>query len=960
MNWKAVISPVRNWLARSSTEPAAVLEQPQVLTARSIERMVAGLNSEKTAQKSIACLAAALLVAPESARWTPLEILDICSRKNNLRNLWQSLALLMLHTHKRSEASAYLTRKWREQTSGFEDSFLLSYMSDWFPEELSKSLPESVNDLSLDNAPLVVAVERQLFRKGQTVYHKPESLCDIGSLFVRSARLLVVHNIVDGLGDELVRTNALLQAFIDGLPSLKVTIFTNRPFLYDHPRVTAFSIADTDAFRRELAKQWGGLVNFFEPYLPSNSYNLEIQDALSSYLELYEPPICIRARKSINHFVYESVVINGTDKACKWQLRQRRLPLNYETTMRLIVKLGLPLRTGEMTATGGWLPVAQPAPEIVKSWQRLKREMHSCGRPIALVNIFGGQNPMKGFQSSNFPQLKEMLERLIDEGFNVILTPNGTEWGSAHEIDALLDNLPARLRLHTFPAPLSDARNPQEKMRIIKHCVAWSDLVVTVEGWMMHMAYALGKPYRLLMAPYSYPSEWHPHGRSTAQGLWAGYAERPFRSELSIPAQPAEGMTPPLLHHPEKGLLKAALDIWGETGDLELGRRLLYWLGSRDKDIRSWVISALGKIDPLAFQSELLQALEDCNREVRASAAIALLKGGHDLSDALGLDWQNSLRAYQLIGEFRFQELRPLGYAAFRALRACLNQDESEVNRDAAIMLESMKLNTITTLPHGADSDNLPRILILTPIKDSAHEAEGYFARLKSLDYPQALLSIGLLESDSQDNSYAIFKQLCEENRRFFRAAQIWKRDFSYKIPSGVPRWEPSIQFQRRSVLARSRNHLLFHALDDEDWVLWLDVDVIEFPPDIIQRLLSYDKDIVQPHCVKKYCGPTFDLNAWRNRGRLFMHDLRPEGEITPLDAVGGTMLLIRADCHRDGLIFPPFLYGKRNEKVRPRDDISMPGEEGEVETEGLGIMASDMQFQCWALPHLEIIHADR
>ncbi|MBA3994178.1 MAG: hypothetical protein C0469_11675, partial [Cyanobacteria bacterium DS2.3.42] len=187
-----------------------------------------------------------------------------------------------------------------------------------------------------------------------------------------------------------------------------------------------------------------------------------------------------------------------------------------------------------------------------------------------------------------------------------------------------------------------------------------------------------------------------------------------------------------------------------------------------------------------------------------------------------------------------------------------------------------------------------------------------------------------------------------------------WQKNFGYAIPDGTPRWQPNIQFQRRSTLARSRNHLLFHALDDEEYVLWLDSDVLEFPPDIIQRLLSYNKDIVQPHCVKKYGGPTFDLNAWRDHGRLFMHDLRTEGEIIPIDAVGGTMLLIKADCHRDGLVFPPFLYGKRNAKVRSREDISMPGQEGEVETEGLGILASDMNFQCWGLPHLEIIHADR
>ena len=85
------------------------------------------------------------------------------------------------------------------------------------------------------------------------------------------------------------------------------------------------------------------------------------------------------------------------------------------------------------------------------------------------------------------------------------------------------------------------------------------------------------------------------------------------------------------------------------------------------------------------------------------------------------------------------------------------------------------------------------------------------------------------------------------------------------------------------------------------------------------------------------------------------MNDLRSEGDVVPLDSVGGTMLLIRADVHRDGLIFPPFLYGKRNPLIRA-DNFLAPGE-GEIETEGLGVMARDMGYECWGMPNLEILH---
>lgn len=252
----------------------------------------------------------------------------------------------------------------------------------------------------------------------------------------------------------------------------------------------------------------------------------------------------------------------------------------------------------------------------------------------------------------------------------------------------------------------------------------------------------------------------------------------------------------------------------------------------------------------------------------------------------------------------------------------------------------------------------MERVLILTPVKDAARRLATYFAGLERLTYPADRLSLGLLEGDSRDDTYAGLAARLPELRRRYRRAGLWKRDFGFRIPDRFHRWAPVVQVPRRAVLAKSRNHLLFRALDDEDWVLWLDVDVVEYPADIIERLLATGRDIVHPHCVKQYGGPTFDHNAWRDRGRVLMQDLRGGPDLVRLDAVGGAMLLVRADVHRDGLIFPPYLYGQRSPLVRdPNPWVS--GTVGELETEGLGIMARDMGYQCWGLPNLEIRHAD-
>ena len=165
------------------------------------------------------------------------------------------------------------------------------------------------------------------------------------------------------------------------------------------------------------------------------------------------------------------------------------------------------------------------------------------------------------------------------------------------------------------------------------------------------------------------------------------------------------------------------------------------------------------------------------------------------------------------------------------------------------------------------------------------------------------------------------------------------------------------MQLARRKVLAKARNHLLFHALDDHDWVLWLDVDVIDYDADLIQRLLATGKDIVHPNCVQGERGaPCFDLNAWRENGSKRMDDLRGGAELVRLDAVGGTVLLVRADAHRDGLIFPPFPYGAANPAVRSPHPLAPV--DGEIETEGLGLMAMDMGYQCWGMPNFEVVHA--
>jgi hypothetical protein len=255
------------------------------------------------------------------------------------------------------------------------------------------------------------------------------------------------------------------------------------------------------------------------------------------------------------------------------------------------------------------------------------------------------------------------------------------------------------------------------------------------------------------------------------------------------------------------------------------------------------------------------------------------------------------------------------------------------------------------------DSPYNETVLILTPVKDAVRYLDRYWAGLERLTYPRNKISLGFLEGDSGDATFELISKRLELLCARYASVGLWQRHFGFHLPEGVPRWEPGFQLPRRAVLAKSRNHLLIRALRDQDWVLWLDVDVVDYPPDLIQRLLESGREIVHAHCVYEYGGPTFDLNAWRDHGRIHMDAMRDGRDLVRLDSVGGTVLLVRADIHRDGLVFPPYPYGREHPSVR-RPGPWGPQVWGEIETEGFALMASDMGHQCWGLPKLEVLHA--
>lgn len=251
------------------------------------------------------------------------------------------------------------------------------------------------------------------------------------------------------------------------------------------------------------------------------------------------------------------------------------------------------------------------------------------------------------------------------------------------------------------------------------------------------------------------------------------------------------------------------------------------------------------------------------------------------------------------------------------------------------------------------ESTEVPRVLVLTPMKNTRAYLETYAALLEQMDWPRERLSLGILEGDSTDGTWEALQSLRARLEARCAAVSLHQRHFGFQIPPGVPRWAPGFQLARRNVLARARNQLLFRSLADEDYVLWIDADLASYPPSVLRQLVATCFDLVMPNCVQQPGGPTFDRNAWGERGHVSLDTARGQGP-TRLSAVGGTMLLVKAELHRDGLVFPPFRYGVASPHIREGHPV---WGQGEVETEGLGIMALDMGAQPWGMPDLEIVH---
>ncbi|KAK4238303.1 hypothetical protein C8A03DRAFT_43947 [Achaetomium macrosporum] len=291
-------------------------------------------------------------------------------------------------------------------------------------------------------------------------------------------------------------------------------------------------------------------------------------------------------------------------------------------------------------------------------------------------------------------------------------------------------------------------------------------------------------------------------------------------------------------------------------------------------------------------------------------------------------------------------------------------------------------LNNVTITPDPLE--NRENILLLTPM---ARFYPEYWDNLLRLSYPHELITLGFILPKTKEGNTATteLQKRITKTQKYgpekdrFKSIIILREDFEPPLSSQdeSERHKMHNQKIRRAAMAKSRNSLLFSTLGPStSWVFWLDADVVETPPSIIQDLARHDKPVVAPNCFQRYWNAEkkemderpYDFNNWQDSPNAqelakqmgpddillegyaematfrslmaYMH--RDDGhrhEEVPLDGVGGAALLVKADVHRDGAMFPAFPFYHL------------------IETEGFAKMAKRLGWQPVGLPNYKVYH---
>ncbi len=241
--------------------------------------------------------------------------------------------------------------------------------------------------------------------------------------------------------------------------------------------------------------------------------------------------------------------------------------------------------------------------------------------------------------------------------------------------------------------------------------------------------------------------------------------------------------------------------------------------------------------------------------------------------------------------------------------------------------------------------DASPHVLFLSINKDATAWGKDFLATGRTIkDFVSLLIttdldftsvSLGMMTASRQE--YDAIRRVTTRYP-FARISVFFQPDTGPDIPYDH-RHDPEVQRQRRARLSILRNYLMLRTLRDEPHMIWVDADIAELSPGIVQTMVGHaekrnDVGLITARCSKYRPDDDYDLNAWAlDRGapglmgpvaqkdhetaalrlgntRHHVEELikgTSDSDLIRLDSVGGTILYIRSSLVHQGLSFPPF-----------------------------------------------------
>lgn len=288
-------------------------------------------------------------------------------------------------------------------------------------------------------------------------------------------------------------------------------------------------------------------------------------------------------------------------------------------------------------------------------------------------------------------------------------------------------------------------------------------------------------------------------------------------------------------------------------------------------------------------------------------------------------------------------------------------------------------LNKLRSTPQAAY--NKERVLILSPMSKFYPE---YWANLAKLTYPREAIELGFIlpRSSAGDEALKTLEkhikliQTGPKEDRFAKITILRQDNDGLKSQLEKDRHALNVQKERRRSMAIARNSLVFTAISPyTSWVLWLDSDIIESPASLLQDMISHNKPVISANVYQRYIDDKnqanirpYDFNNWVESTEglkiaegmrddeiivegyaeiatyrpLMAHFYDKNGDVNTemqLDGVGGGAVMVKADVHRDGAMFPPFPFYHL------------------IETEGFAKMAKRLGYQVFGLPNYLVYH---